>query len=276
MKKRRLKKTGIVILLMTLISITILVFSLIKILNWYKDSKNTKEITKEAIEKVEIEEIKEEDEENVQIIEPSEEIIESNPYWDYIKMSLINVDFSELENINQDTVGWIQVNGTNINYPFVQASDNSFYLNHSFDKSYNEAGWVFLDYRNDINNLNKNTILYAHGRVDRVMFSSLKDILKSTWYDNLDNHVIKLSTKTHNTLWQVFSVYHIETTNDYIKTKFQTDEEFAEFVKVLQDRSMYKFQTSVTGTDKILTLSTCYNNDEKMVMHAKLIKYAEK
>lgn len=276
MKKRRLKKTGIVILLMTIISITILVFSLIKILNWYKDSKNTKEITKEAIEKVEIEEIKEEDEENVQIIEPSEEIIESNPYWDYIKMSLINVDFSELENINQDTVGWIQVNGTNINYPFVQASDNSFYLNHSFDKSYNEAGWVFLDYRNDINNLNKNTILYAHGRVDRVMFSSLKDILKSTWYDNLDNHVIKLSTKTHNTLWQVFSVYHIETTNDYIKTKFQTDEEFAEFVKVLQDRSMYKFQTSVTGTDKILTLSTCYNNDEKMVMHAKLIKYAEK
>ena len=275
MKKRRLKKTGIVILLMTIISITILVFSLIKILNWYKDSKNTKEITKEAIEKVEIEEIKEEDEENVQIIEPSEEIIESNPYWDYIKMSLINVDFSELENINQDTVGWIQVNGTNINYPFVQASDNSFYLNHSFDKSYNEAGWVFLDYRNDINNLNKNTILYAHGRVDRVMFSSLKDILKSTWYDNLDNHVIKLSTKTHNTLWQVFSVYHIET-NDYIKTKFQTDEEFAEFVKVLQDRSMYKFQTSVTGTDKILTLSTCYNNDEKMVMHAKLIKYAEK
>ena len=55
-------------------------------------------------------------------------------------MNLINVDFNELKKINSNTKGWIQVNGTNINYPFVQAKDNKFYLTHSFDKSYNSAG----------------------------------------------------------------------------------------------------------------------------------------
>lgn len=89
-------------------------------------------------------------------------------------MNLINVDFNELKKFNSNTKGWIQVNGTNINYPFVQAKDNKFYLTHSFDKSYNSAGWVFLDYRNNINELSKNTIIYAHGRLDTTMFGSLK------------------------------------------------------------------------------------------------------
>lgn len=50
-------------------------------------------------------------------------------------MNLINVDFEELKNTNQDTLGWIQVNGTNINYPFVQTNNNDYYLNHSYNKN---------------------------------------------------------------------------------------------------------------------------------------------
>lgn len=87
--------------------------------------------------------------------------------------------------------------------------NNSYYLNHSFDQSNNNAGWVFLDYHNHLNNLDNNTILYAHGRLDTTMFGSLKNLLKSSWYDNPDNYLIKLSTPTSNSLWQVFSVYHI-------------------------------------------------------------------
>ena len=86
-------------------------------------------------------------EENVEIIEQIAEISPTDPYWDYIKMSLIDVDFSELLKINSSTVGWIQVNVNNINYPFVMANDNKYYLTHTFNKSYNSAGWVFLDYR---------------------------------------------------------------------------------------------------------------------------------
>ena len=210
--------------------------------------------------------------EEVEIIEQVEEIPESNPYWDYINMNLINVDFDELKKINSNTKGWIQVNGTNINYPFVQAKDNKYYLIHSFDKSYNNAGWVFLDYRNNINSLSKNTIIYAHGRLDTTMFGSLKNILESGWLNNTNNYVVKLSTETENTLWQVFSVYHIPTTSDYIQVKFSSNEDFTTWAKMLIDRSSYNFNTSVSESDNILTLSTCYNNNEKVVLHAKLIK----
>ena len=58
-------------------------------------------------------------------------------------MNMINVDFNDLKRINQDVVGWLKVNGTNIVYPFVQANDNKYYLTHSFNKLYNAAGWVF-------------------------------------------------------------------------------------------------------------------------------------
>ena len=54
--------------------------------------------------------------------------------------------------------GWIKVDGTDIDYPFVQTTDNSYYLNHSFTKEENKSGWIFLDYRNNINNLDKNSV----------------------------------------------------------------------------------------------------------------------
>ena len=104
------------------------------------------------------------------------------------------------------------------------------------------------------------------------MFGSLKNILKSGWLNNSDNYIVKLSTETENTLWQVFSIYHIPTTNDYIKINFNSNEDFNEWTTVLINRSAYNFNTNVNESDKVLTLSTCYNNDEKVVLHAKLIK----
>ena len=160
----------------------------------------------------------------------------------------------------------------NINYPFVQTTDNNYYLTHSFNKSYNSAGWVFLDYRNNLQTLNKNTIIYAHGRTDKTMFGTLKNILTNDWINNTDNYVIKLSTEYENTLWQVFSAYHIPTTNDYLKINFNNNESFIEFTNMLINRSQFDFNTTINENDHILTLSTCYNSSEKMVIHAKLIK----
>ena len=191
-------------------------------------------------------------------------------------MNLIDVDFKELKKKNKDTVGWIKVNGTNINYPFVQTKDNDYYLTRSFDKTYNDAGWVFLDYRNNIKELNKNTIIYAHSRRDRTMFGSLKNILSNGWLKNTDNYIIKLSTEYENTLWQVFSVYHIPTTNDYLRINFANDKEYLEFLNKLKNRSLYNFNTSINEGDYIITLSTCYNKTDKVVLHAKLIKKVSK
>ena len=273
-KRRRLKWKNIIAFLIILICLVMLGISLFNIFIWKKDSDDTIEQIDKINQVTNIEDVL--DDENVEITNQEEEIDEFNPYWDYIKMNLINVDFQELKLINKDTIGWIRVNGTNINYPFVQSSDNDYYLTHSFDKSWNDAGWVFLDYRNDSLEDEKNTIIYAHGRNDKTMFGSLRKILTNGWLNDDDNFVIRLSTESENTLWQVFSVYRIPTTNDYIQTDFDDNQEFVDFANMLIERSAYNFNTSVYGSDRILTLSTCYNDDDKIVVHAKLIKKSDR
>ncbi len=267
-KKYKLKWKNIFLIFLFIVLIVIALISLSNIIKWKKENDSTKDIVNKIEEKVTINEVTDND--NVEIIEVEEE--KSNPYWDYVKMNLIDVYFEDLKAINPRTVGWIQVNGTNINYPFVQTNNNDYYLTHSFDNSYNSAGWVFLDYRNNLSELNKNTIIYAHGRLDNSMFGSLRNILKNNWLKNKNNFVIKLSTEYQNTLWQVFSVYKIPTTSDYIKTDFASDENYLEFINMLKERSAYDFNTTVTEKDNILTLSTCYDDNNKIVLHAKLIK----
>lgn len=272
-KKLKLKKKNFVLFIIFLILIGGIVISLFNILVWFKDSHNINKQTENILEVTNIENVP--DNENT-VTKDDSSIDKSDPYWDYIKMDLINVDFNELKNINKDTKGWIQVNGTNVNYPFVQTTDNTYYLNHAFDKSSNGGGWVYLDYRNDLSSDDKNTIIYGHGRQNKTIFGSLKNTLNDSWLNNTDNHVIKLSTEYKNTLWQVFSVYKIPTTNDYIRTVFYDDDDYALFLNKLISRSIYDFNTTISNSDKILTLSTCYDNDNKVVIHAKLIKSVDK
>lgn len=267
------KKTKIILSIIIITSLLLLIYSIVNIVIWKNDSNKTNKQIEDIQEEIKVTEVV--DTENTEIIEQEEEIPEFNPYWDYIKMNMLNVDFSELKKINNNVKGWIQVNGTNINYPFVQANDNKYYLTHSFDKSWNSAGWLFLDYRNNNTN-NKNTIIYAHGRNDKTMFGSLRTVLTKNWLSNTNNYVIKISTEKENSLWQIFSTYHIPTTSDYLQTNFDSNNEYQEFLNIIKDRSSYNFNTSVNSNDNILTLSTCYNNSDKMVVHAKLIKKEQK
>ncbi len=272
-KKGKLKKKNIVILIITVVCFIVLGFSGYHIVRYIKDTKETNDILDDINSTVEVDDVYSDEE--MSIYQDVEEPDDS-PYWSYMKMSLIDVDFNELESINSDTKGWIQVPGTNINYPFAQAGDNEFYLTHTFNKSWNGNGWVFLDYRNDINNLGRNTIIYAHGLKNKTMFGTLRNVLKESWYGNTDNYVIKLSTKTQNSLWQVFSAYHIPTTTDYLQVNFGSDSQYKDFLNTMISRSMINFGTTVSENDKILTLSSCWSDDEKVVMHAKLIKYANR
>ena len=275
MKRRKIKiKWKNIILILIIITSTItLLISIFNIIKWKIDSNKTNYEITNIQENINVEEIQ--DTENTEIIEPVIEVPKENPYWDYINMNMINVDFGDLKRTNPDVVGWLKVNGTNINYPFVQSSDNDYYLTHSFNKSYNGGGWVFLDYRNNGTN-NKNTIIYAHGRSDKTMFGTLKNVLNNGWLNNTNNYVIKISTETENSLWQVFSVYRIPTTSDYLQTNFNDDIEYQNFLDMIKDRSGHNFDTNVASTDNILTLSTCYNNSDKIVVHAKLIKKENK
>ena len=268
-KKRKIKWQNVILILIIITFTITLAISVFNIIKWKMDSNKTNDEITNIQENVKVEEVS--DTKNTEIIEPVEKVPEENPYWDYISMNMINVNFSDLKKTNPDVVGWLKVNGTNINYPFVQGSDNKYYLTHSFNKSYNAAGWVFLDYRNNGTN-NKNTIIYAHGRTDKTMFGTLRKVLNNGWLNNTNNYVIKISTETENSLWQVFSVYHIPTTSDYLQTDFNDDTSYQNFLDMIKNRSSHNFNTNVTSTDNILTLSTCYSNSDKMVVHAKLIK----
>ena len=272
-KRKKKKNTTWIFAILFLVFISIIVFCLIKIFVWGKDNKDTSKVIDDINNAVNV--TLRDDDDNTELVNDTNEE-KTSDYWYYIKFPLIDVDITELKDKNSDTVGWINVNNTNINYPFVQGKDNSYYLSHSFDKKYNEAGWVFLDYRNSKDLNNKNTILYAHSRLDKTMFGSLSKVLKSSWYNNKDNHIIRLSTDTENTLWQIFSVYKIPEESYYITTNFNTNEEYSKFLNTIKQRSIHNFNTNLDTNDKILTLSTCYSDTERTVVHAKLIKRSPK
>lgn len=271
-KKYKLKKKKKLPLLIFFISLFFVIISSFQIIKWTKDNKSTNKETNKITDNIKVKKTNK----DTKLIEQNTEIANSNPYWDFIKMKLIDVDLNELKKQNNETVGWIQVKGTNINYPFVQHSDNSYYLSHDFSKNKNNAGWLFLDYRNNINQINKNTIIYGHGRLDKTMFGSLKNIFKSDWLNDQDNYVIFISTEKENTMWQVFSTYRIKTTSDYLRINFQNDNDYQNFLDMITKRSEHNFNTPINTNDNILTLSTCYNNEKKVVLHAKLIKYQKK
>ena len=273
--KKRLRKDRVFLLVLLLFFSTIFIFSAFKVIEWLSDNNNTDKVIEKINNDVKVDEVKDNDNTEVIDEEPTEPEKVSD-YFYYITYPLINVDFESLLKTNNETVGWINVNNTNINYPFVQGINNTYYLNHSFDKSYNSAGWVFMDYRNNKEMNNKNTILYAHGRIDKTMFGSLYKTQYPAWYQNRSNHIIRISTPSVNMSYQIFSVYKIEEESYYIQTDFTSDDVYLEFLNIIKRRSKYDFNVVLNESDKIITLSTCANDKERYVVHAKLIKKSER
>lgn len=193
-----------------------------------------------------------------------------------IDSDFLEVDFKKLKSINNDVVGYIEINNTNISYPIVKGNDNSYYLDHSFTSDISGSGAIFLDYRNDLDNLSKNNIIYGHGRLDNTMFGSLDNLLEDNWLNNEKNYYIRVTTPSNKMIFKVFSVYAIEKESYYIKTYFSNNKYFKKFLETVMKRSIFNFGTNVNTGDKILTLSTCKDNfGKRIVVHAKLLKKEE-
>ena len=245
-KKNKRYKKVILNIIIYMILLFVLIYSGIKIFKWYKDKTNNNKIA-EQIKSTVIVEDKNEDENKEEY----------------------TVVFNKLKEQNNETVAWIKVNNTNVEYPVVRATNNSFYLNHSFDKSKNSAGWIFADYKNKFDNTDKNIVIYGHNMRDDSMFGSLKNILNSDWYNNEENTNIALYTENEKYIYKVFSIYK----DYYIKTEFSNDNEFEKFIKTLKKRSIKNFNIDISKEDSILTLSTCANNNKyRVVLHSKKIK----
>lgn len=201
----------------------------------------------------------------------SDNVYYPNDYWDYLNVPFMEVNFDELISKNSDTVGWIKVDGTKVNYPIVQAEDNDYYLNHAFNGNDNAGGWIFADYRVDFEDFGKNTIIYGHNMNNKTMFGSIPSMLKSSYLNNNEDKYIKISTPNNNSVWKVFSVYTIEPEVYYLRTNFKT-EAYQIFLDTIKKRSTYDFDIDLTTDDKIITLSTCNDaGNKRVVVHAKMI-----
>ncbi len=180
--------------------------------------------------------------------------------------------FDKLLTINPDTVGWLTVNNTKVNYPVVKANDNDYYLKRDFNQKKNSMGWIYMDYRNSINVMSQNTIIYGHNINGGLMFGSLRYTLNPSWYKKATNQIITFNSINQNMKWQIFSIYKVGVTNDYLYANFETDEEYLAYINKMKSRSIYDFNVSVNEKDYLLTLSTCYGTGkQRLVIHAKLI-----
>ena len=187
------------------------------------------------------------------------------------KYPYITTDLSNLIKQNSDTIGWIKVPNTEINYPVVQTTDNKYYLNYDFEKKENTAGWIFLDYRNRLDNSDDNYIIYGHNRLDDSMFGTLKKTMEEEWYKN--NKYIYFNTTNSYLTYEVFSIYSID--KDEFKSNINSisEEKYEEYLKVSLRRSIYDFNVELTTNDKIITLYTCDNdNENRTILQAKLVQ----
>ncbi|MFJ6263472.1 class B sortase [Lysinibacillus xylanilyticus] len=186
----------------------------------------------------------------------------------------IRPQFNDLLSVNNNIVGWISTDGTKLNNPILQAENNDFYLNHNFKDRESRAGSVFMDYRNDVQDINRNTILYGHAMKNNTMFGNLKNYLNQQYVD--EHPIIYLDTLYESYDVEVFAAY--ETTIDfyYIETEFKSNDAFLKFLDEIQAHSAIEMNVEIGPEDKILTLSTCkdsvMSDDHRFVVQGKLVK----
>ena len=158
------------------------------------------------------------------------------------------IDFESLKNINNDIIGWIKVGGTAIDYPILQ-SDNSYYLEHSYNKKYNANGSIFT-FDNTLCQTPQ-TIIYGHNRRNGLMFAELSKYMEKDFFEKHQEFYIYTPDKTYKA--NIFSVYSINVFTEKSNTE---SKDFNEQIEYYQSKSMYKVDTN-NSIKKIVKLSTC-------------------
>ena len=177
----------------------------------------------------------------------------------------LTFDFQKLKSINQDTVGWIKINNTNIDYPIVQGKDNSYYLNHSFYKNNNINGWIFENSTNSPYFDDDNTIIFGHNTNANTMFSELRDIYKGKLGTDI---TIYIHLENTSYIYKVFSIYLSNPKDTTSITTYLNEY----IIQNMKSNSKISFPVEVNNEDKILTLSTCNNvTSDRLIMHAKQV-----
>lgn len=176
---------------------------------------------------------------------------------------------------NNDLVGWLYVDGTNIDYPVMYKNDgNDFYLTRGFYKEKRSGGMLFMDYECNMND-SDNLIIYGHNMRGGTMFNELSKYKKKEFFE--ENGYIRFDSLYRTAKYRVIGAMHVRMNDDfkyYEFTKAVTEDEFNEYIANVKRLSLYDTGETAQIGDRLLTLSTCsYNTgNERFVVVAKQVE----
>lgn len=187
------------------------------------------------------------------------------------------VDFAKLKELNEDSIAWLDVYKFDLSYAVVQAPDNDFYLHRDMNKEYSLAGTLFMDYENNSDFSDFNTIIYGHNMKNGSMFGKLKKYKSVDFYK--ENPYIDIFLEGKKYRYQVFSAHDVSvfSTNTYDNVSTNEGQKQV-IINEMMSSALYSTGIEVTTEDKILTLSTCVDSlddDYRFMVNAKLIEVTD-
>ena len=178
------------------------------------------------------------------------------------------IQLEELQKENEEIIGWLEIEGTNINYPVLQASDNDYYLTHNYKKEKASTGSIFLDKDFDLINGSSNYLIYGHRNKQGLMF---EDLIKYAEEDFYKEHTkIKFTTNKDDSIYEILSVFYSRVYYKseqnvfryYYFVNAENEQEYNDFVKNAKKASIYDTGVTAKYGDQLLTLSTCEYSQE--------------
>lgn len=180
-------------------------------------------------------------------------------------------DLNELKAINSEVLGWIHIDGTNIDYPFAQTTDNEKYIRQTIYGTANAAGSIFVDCNVQNPFYTENTIIHGHNQRNKQMFHDLVNYEDSTY---LENHpVVMIYLENETRIYQIFSCYITQNVSITYDCHYDSEGEYQSYLEQITDWSLYDTGISVSTSDEIITLSTCTNDweDRRFIVHARRV-----
>lgn len=186
------------------------------------------------------------------------------------------VNWKALKKKNDEILAWILIPDTNINYPIVKGSDNSFYLTHSFEKKANYAGAIFMDYQADGKFKDRNTIIYGHNMWHKTMFTDIEKFKEKAFFDK--HPYLYIFTPQQNYRCEIFSIHSAKDLSASYDLNYPTKESWQQYLNMVEGLSDFKRNVKLNTQDHIVTLSTCSyeegnSTDLRYLLHAKLVKW---
>ena len=180
---------------------------------------------------------------------------DENPSDENTNINWPAVDFAALKEINPDIVAWVYIEGTEMNYPVVQGTDNQYYLKHLFNGKWNSSGCIFLDSRNVPDFSDQHSIIYGHHIKNGTMFSGLTQYKKQEFYDA--HPVMLLMTPNQNFRVEIFAGYVASVKDNAWDIAMESDMKFKTWLEEAKERSCFESEITPAVTDRVITLSTC-------------------